>query len=131
MNEFFQRLKERKLVQWTVAYVATAFALLQGIDIIAQQFGWPEGVRRGITLALVVGFFVTLVLTWYHGERGAQRVTGTELLMLALLLALGGVLLWRFAGTPSERFVRTAKTPPTPNEFPSTMRRLFDRFAIG
>ncbi|MEO6969494.1 MAG: tetratricopeptide repeat protein [Chthoniobacterales bacterium] len=99
MTEFLQRLKERKLVQWAVAYVAAAFALLQGIDIIAQQFGWPEGVRRGITLAMVVGFFVTLVLAWYHGERGAQRVTGTELLILALLLSLGGGLLWRYAST--------------------------------
>jgi len=97
MNEFFQRLKERKLVQWAIAYVAAAFALLQGIDIVAQQFDWPEGVRRGITLGLVVGFFVTLILAWYHGERGVQRVTGTELLIIGLILALGGGLLWRFA----------------------------------
>ena len=97
MNEFLQRLKQRKLVQWGIAYVAAAFALLQGIDIIAQQFGWPEGVRRGITLALVVGFFVTLILAWYHGERGAQRVSGTELLIIGLVLALGGGFLWRFA----------------------------------
>ena len=61
MNEFLQRLKQRKLVQWAIAYVAAAFALLQGIDIVGQQFDWPEGVHRGITLALVVGFFVTLV----------------------------------------------------------------------
>jgi TolB-like protein/Tfp pilus assembly protein PilF len=98
MNEFWQRLKQRKLVQWGVAYVAAAFALLQGIDIVAQQFGWPEGVRRGITMAMVVGFFVMLVLAWYHGERGAQKVSGTELLILALLLSLGGGFLWRFAG---------------------------------
>ena len=89
MNEFLQRLKERKLVQWAIAYVAAAFALLQGIDIVAQQFGWPESCARGITLALVVGFFVTLVLAWYHGERGAQRVTGTELLIIGLVLATG------------------------------------------
>src|SRR6478609_11037579 len=110
MNEFLQRLKQRKLVQWGVAYIAAAFALLQGIDIVAQQFGWPEGVRRGITLALVVGFFVTLVLAWYHGERGVQRVTGTELLIIGLVLALGGGFLWRFApvsGT-SENKVGTA-----------------------
>src|SRR4029077_10426032 len=99
MNEFFQRLKQRKLVQWAIAYVAAAFALLQGMDIIGQQFGWPDSVRRGITLALVVGFFFTLVLAWYHGERGVQRVTGTELLIIGLVLAVGGGLLWRFAST--------------------------------
>jgi TolB-like protein/Tfp pilus assembly protein PilF len=97
MSEFLQRLKQRKLVQWTLAYVAAAFALLQGIDIVAQRFGWPEQTMRLVIIALSVGLFVTLVLAWYHGERGAQRVTGTELVILALLLAIGGGLLWRFA----------------------------------
>jgi len=113
MNEFLERLKQRKLVQWAIAYIAAAFAFLQGIDIVAQQFGWPEGVRRCITLALVVGFFVTLVLAWYHGERGAQRVTGTELLIIGLVLALGGGFLWRFAAasrTPDN------KVTSVPNE---------------
>src|SRR5258707_6613060 len=117
MNEFFQRLKQRKLVQWAIAYVAVAFALLQGIDIVAQQFGWPEGVRRGITLGLIVGFFVTLVLAWYHGERGAQRVTGTELLIIGLVLALGGGFLWRFAAVRSA----DSKTAVVPNESKSVI----------
>ncbi len=111
MNEFFQRLKERKLVQWAVAYVAAAFALLQGIDIVAQRFGWPEQTMRLVIVALSVGFFVTLVLAWYHGERGAQRMTGTELLILALLLAVGGGFLWRFAGVGQEPLAKAV-----PNE---------------
>src|SRR6185437_8907733 len=98
VTNLWPRLRQRKLVQWAVAYVAFAFALIQGVDVVAQQFGWPEGVRRGI--ALVLGFFVMLVLAWYHGERGAQRVTGTELLIIALLLAVGGGVLWRYARTP-------------------------------
>jgi TolB-like protein/Tfp pilus assembly protein PilF len=101
MAELLQRLKQRKLVQWALAYIAAAFALLQGTDIVAHQFGWPDVLQRGITLALVVGFFVALVLAWYHGERGAQRVTSTELAILALLLAIGGGLLWRFGKLPT------------------------------
>jgi hypothetical protein len=114
MNEFLQRLKERKLVQWTVAYVAAAFALLQGIDIVAQRFGWPEQTMRLVIIALSVGLFVPLVLAWYHGERGAQRVTGTELLILALLLSLGGGFLSRFGGASLERIVRPAATASLP-----------------
>src|SRR5580765_7408730 len=102
MAELFQRLRERKLVQWALAYVAAAFALIQVSDVIAQQFEWPGGVRRGITIAFAVGFFVTLVLAWYHGERGAQRVSGTELLIVSVLLAIGGGLLWRLAPKPSD-----------------------------
>src|SRR6185312_3882226 len=100
MNELWQRLKQRKLVQWALAYVAAAFALLQGIDIVAQRFGWPDAIERWLIIAIAVGFFVALVLAWYHGERGAQRVSGVELLILALLLAIGGGALWRFGKVP-------------------------------
>ncbi|HEY3664238.1 MAG TPA: hypothetical protein VGL24_13875, partial [Chthoniobacterales bacterium] len=114
MNEFFQRLKQRKLVQWAIAYVAAAFALLQGIDVVAQQFGWPESVRRGITLALVVGFFVALVLAWYHGERGAQRVSGTELIILAVLVAIGGGGIWRYSTSHFASTTISTNDAPTP-----------------
>ncbi len=97
MTDFIARLKQRKLVQWALAYVAAAFALLQGIDIFAQRFDWPGLIERGVLIAVCIGFFAVLVIAWYHGERGAQKVSGTELLLLALLLAIGGGLLWKFA----------------------------------
>src|SRR5262249_36253157 len=125
MSDFFQRLKQRKLVQWAIAYVAAAFASLQGIDIVAQQFGWPDGVRRGITLALVVGFFVTLVLAWYHGERGVQRVTSTALLIIGLVLAAGGGLLWRFAATRVRD--NTAASQPNENKGPEIANVISER----
>ncbi|HSE12400.1 MAG TPA: tetratricopeptide repeat protein, partial [Rudaea sp.] len=56
---------------------------------------WPEWVERLLIVALAIGFFAALVLAWYHGERGAQRASGTELLILALLLAIGGAVMWR------------------------------------
>ena len=116
MNEFLQRLRERKLVQWSLAYVAAAFALLQAVDIVAGKFGWPEAIERGLIVALSIGFFVTLVLAWYHGERGAQRISGTELSILALLLAIGGGLLWRMA--PGEH----ADAPAAPGNSTSAAR---------
>src|SRR5215813_14978404 len=97
MNEFLGRLKQRKLVQWAVAYAAAAFALLQGIDIVANRFELPSQTIRLVILAMIVGFFVTLVIAWYHGDRGAQRVSGTELIIIALVLAVGGGFLWRFS----------------------------------
>jgi TolB-like protein len=97
VNELWQRLKQRKLVQWAIAYVAFAFALLQGLDVVAQRFNWPGALERHLILALAIGFFVVLILAWYHGERGAQHIGGAELLILALLLAIGGALIWRMA----------------------------------
>lgn len=90
MGEFLARLRQRKLVQWALAYVAFWFAFLQGIDIVATRFDWPSAIERFLILVVAIGFFVALVLAWYHGERGRQRVGGTELVIIALLLAIGG-----------------------------------------
>ncbi len=98
----WRKLRRRKLVQWVLAYLAAAWAVLEVLDLVGQQFGWPPALLRGFTLAFALGFVVTLVLAWYHGERGEQKVSGTELLILALLLAVGGGLLWRFAGIGME-----------------------------
>lgn len=111
VNDFWQRLKQRKLVQWAVAWVAFAFALLQGVNIVAQRFDWPPGIERYLILVLVIGFFVVLVLAWYHGEKGAQRIGGMEIMILALLLAIGGALMWRFGAAAKTPHFAVASAP--------------------
>jgi hypothetical protein len=53
---------------------------------------------------VTVGFFVLVLLAWFHGERGAQRVSGTEatLLMLILILLMGAGVVWLFSSKASE-----------------------------
>jgi tetratricopeptide (TPR) repeat protein len=93
MASFFGRLKQRKLFQWALAYAAGAWALLEGVDLVGGQFGWPTRLLQSITILVGVGFFVVLVLAWYHGEKGRQRISGRELLILTVVLAFGGGLL--------------------------------------
>ncbi|MGH8125176.1 MAG: tetratricopeptide repeat protein [Rhodanobacteraceae bacterium] len=96
MTEFLARLKQRKIVQWAIAYIAFAFALIQVIDVVADSYDWPHLVMHLVFGVLVLGFVVVLLLAWYHGERGAQHMSGAELLLIALALAIGGGLLWHF-----------------------------------
>jgi TolB-like protein/Tfp pilus assembly protein PilF len=83
-------------VQWGIAYVAAAWALLQGIDFLADAFHWPDAAKQIATLVLLVGLPVALVLAWFHGDRGAQRAGGTEIGIIAVLLLGGGALLWLY-----------------------------------
>ena len=106
MADFLQRLKQRKLVQWAVAYVAFAFALIQVLDVVADSYHWPDHAMHIVFGLLVLGFIVTLVLAWYHGEQGRQRASSTELLLIALVLAVGGGLLWHF-GRPDSAVAPT------------------------
>lgn len=87
-----QRLKERKLVQWTVAYLAGAWLLLEVFLTLQEGLGWSPRVFPVLVGALVVGLVVTLVLAWYHGEQGRQRVSGPELLIIGGILLVAAVL---------------------------------------
>ena len=120
MDEFVERLKQRKLVQWTLAYIAAAFALIQVLDVVAQRFGWSETVMRIVIVALGVGFFLAVVVAWYHGERGAQRVSGVELLILALLLVIGGATVAQLA--PSAPPLPATRTRRRHRFHPSRLR---------
>jgi hypothetical protein len=96
--DLLERLKERKLFQWALAYAAGSWVALQVLDVVADPWGLSDAVVRGAQAALVVGFFVVLVLAWYHGEQGRQRVSGPELLLIAGILVISGLLYsWIFA----------------------------------
>jgi serine/threonine-protein kinase len=123
VDEVFERLRQRKIVQWALAYFAAAFALIQVLDLVGQRFAWPDWIGRATIVVAAIGLVITLVLAWYHGERGEQRITGAELLIVAILLAIGGGLLWRVVRPTEAPVVATAaressmpaKTAPAPD----------------
>jgi TolB-like protein len=85
-----QRLIHRKMVPWSLAYLAGAFVVSQGLEIAHQSVGLPSLLVRAVQIFLILGFFLTVLLAWYHGAPGPQRVTGRELMLLAAVLAAGG-----------------------------------------
>jgi TolB-like protein/cytochrome c-type biogenesis protein CcmH/NrfG len=101
MHDFSRRLRERKIARWTIAYLADAWLVYQVATLVGQNFAWPLVVLQILTVVLVVGFFAVLTVAWYHGEKGAQRVTWPELGMLAALLVIAGVGVAMVRGEPA------------------------------
>jgi TolB-like protein/Tfp pilus assembly protein PilF len=95
VTELFERLKQRKLVQWVLAYLAGAWVLLQVVAMASGSYGLPALVMHMAFGVVALGLVLTLLLAWYHGERGEQRVSSTELILIALVLVVGGALVWR------------------------------------
>lgn len=95
----FERLKQRRIVQWSIAYVAAAWVLLQVVELLAGIFAWPDIWLRQLTVVLVFGFAAAIVFAWYHGEKGHQRASKAELVILAAIVgaAIYAVSAWDFA----------------------------------
>ncbi|MGD8276382.1 MAG: hypothetical protein PVH00_00085 [Gemmatimonadota bacterium] len=101
MPSLLERLKGGRVGQWALAYIGGAWLTLQVVDILGEQFGWPLRLQQSITVLLVVGFFIAVVLAWYHGEKGRQRFTAAELLIIGSLLVVAAGAL-RVPRSPDE-----------------------------
>ncbi len=91
MGSFFQDLKERRVAQWTVTYVMVAWVVLQVVDILGDQWDWSQSLQQSISILLGFGLLITLVVGWFHGERGTQAVRRVEVAAL-LVITVAGVL---------------------------------------
>ena len=107
------RMRRRKVVQWGIAYVAAAWGLLQGLAYFSSVFAWPAQLQRPVTTAFLVGLPIALVLAWYHGDRGHQRVSGREFAILTVLLLIGGGLFWWVGKMPVAAPPATAAAGPS------------------
>jgi len=103
-------LRRRKVVQWGIAYVAAAWGLLQGLAYLSTVFQWPAQLQRPATVAFMAGLPIALVIAWFHGDQGHQRVSSREFAILTVLLLLGGGLFWWVGQMPATR-AGTATTP--------------------
>src|SRR6187402_2245287 len=90
------RLRRRKVVQWGLVYLAAAWGFLQGLEYMTGTYDWPRQIQQLTTLVLLIGLPIVLVLAWYHGDRGQQRISTPEFAILTVLLLLGGGGFWYY-----------------------------------
>jgi TolB-like protein len=114
----WERLKQHKVAQWTLAYAAAAYTLLHGVEMLSEAQDWPRVFVRVLSLVLVLGVPVVMTLAWYHGAKGLKRISGPELLIVALLLFLTGSVLWYQARSASSRAASVATARSTASTAP-------------
>jgi adenylate cyclase len=95
----WERLKQHKVIQWTLAYAAAAYTVLHGAEMVGSAFHWPELLIRVITVVLALGVPLAAVLAWYHGAKAQHRVSGPELTIITLLLVIVATALWALTRT--------------------------------
>jgi TolB-like protein/Tfp pilus assembly protein PilF len=101
-TSFLHQLRERKLVQWALGYLAGAWVIVEFADLMTDTFGWPVAVLRVLTILLAFSFLGVVVFAWFHGEKGHQRVPRAEVLLLAVIAAAALLTAWRVGAPPVE-----------------------------
>lgn len=100
---FWDRLRETRLVQTLVVYLAGAWIALQVVALFSDAFDWSTWVMRASIVALAVGLVITLLAVWAHGKARRAAETADEAVpsgrrplvaavTAACLLLVGGAL---------------------------------------
>lgn len=62
--DFFSELKRRKVYRAGAAYLAVAFAVVEGASLVFPTFGLGPGVYNALVLVSLLGFPLVVVLAW-------------------------------------------------------------------
>jgi hypothetical protein len=99
ISQLWDHAKRSWIVQWTVAYCAFAFGAFDCLEIAGHAMEWPSTVSHIASIILILGIPITTFLAWYHGEQARVRVSGSELVIIVLLLLTIGSV-WKLMGRP-------------------------------
>lgn len=93
-SEFYRQLKQRRVIRTAIVYVALVWGALQVADLLAEAAFLSESTVKWLILLALVGFPITLLLSWFFEtpwrERKALSVLGDVTIILAVAT---GVLL--------------------------------------
>lgn len=78
LSQFWQELKRRKVVRVITIYAAVAFVILQLVEILAPSLRLPEWTMNFILVLLIVGFIITVVVSWIYDIHPEGGIVKTE-----------------------------------------------------
>jgi TolB-like protein/Tfp pilus assembly protein PilF len=102
LSLLWRRVKEHRIAQWTVGYIAVAYAIQHAVILTSESFEWPNAIARISMLLLALGLPFAVTLAWYHGHSANRRISGGELAIVSTLLVIGAFLFYTFARPVAE-----------------------------
>lgn len=96
---FFSRLKQRRIFRIVAAFTVAGWAVVAGVGDLVERGILPELAYRIGLVWYLGGIVASLVVGWYHGEKGRQEASRTE---VAFLAAIGFVVLLLTGSTLSD-----------------------------
>jgi TolB-like protein/Tfp pilus assembly protein PilF len=66
IEKFWKELKRRKVVHVITVYAATAFVILELVNMIARPLKLPEWTEAFVIVLLCIGFVIAVLLSWIY-----------------------------------------------------------------
>lgn len=88
----FSELRQRRIFQIVAAYAATGWIVLEVADQLVDRGIVPEILYPVALIWYLGGFAVSLIVGWYHGEKGRQDIPRVEIAALGTVAVVALLL---------------------------------------
>lgn len=110
-----EKIRKRRMVQIALVYVGAAWLGVEISDFIVGTYAFSRKILDTVVLLAILGFPAFLIIGWYHGERGPQRIRRAEAWLLVTLVTLGAIGTYRIAtAEPEDPRAAEAAAAPMP-----------------
>ncbi len=66
LERFWKELKRRKVIHVITVYAATAFVILELVNMVARPLQLPEWTEAFVIVLLCIGFVISVVVSWIY-----------------------------------------------------------------
>jgi hypothetical protein len=80
-------VKQRRITQIVFAYLAGGYVALTVVDQVVDREIFPGVVYRVALTLYLFGIAYAVILGWYHGQKGDQKASFPEIVMLGVVSA--------------------------------------------
>lgn len=116
MKVVWSELKQRRVVQIAVSYVAIGWIGLNVADQLADRGIIPELFYRITLIWYIFGIPAALLIGWHHGEKGRQKAPLSEISLLIMLVVMAsGMSVSSVAREREEAELEAARANPLVN----------------
>ena len=66
LDRFWKELKRRKVVHVITVYAATAFVILELVNMVARPLKLPDWTEAFVIVLLCIGFVISIFVSWIY-----------------------------------------------------------------
>jgi TolB-like protein/lipopolysaccharide biosynthesis regulator YciM len=100
LSQLWQELKRRKVIRVITVYAASAFVILELVDILAPSLSLPDWTLNLVFILLCVGFIIAVILSWIYDiqpEGGIVKTVPAHEIIEGVPEKSSGINAWKIA----------------------------------
>ena len=92
-----EKILKRRMLQIALVYLGAGWLCVEISDFIVGNYGFSRKILDTVVFLSILGFPAFLIIGWFHGEKGPQRIRRAERWLLVTLASLGAIGTYRIA----------------------------------